>query len=129
MKLYVTDDNYPILIHRYTSTQVTMATGTNTPEYEIIQRNFHSICTGISQDLPEFAAKVFEKHMIGRNKLQEIFQNNETEQGLIIILLQRIEQNNSEFYEILEILQSMPTLAPVVNMLQLQNGNVSSEAI
>ena len=101
-----------------------MATGTDTPEYEIFQRHFHSICTGVSQ---EFAAKVFEKHMIGRNILQEISKGTETAQGLMLILLQRIEQNNSTFYEILEILQSMPTLAPVVNMLQFHSENVSSE--
>ena len=106
-----------------------MATGTETPEYEIFQRHFHSICTGVSQDLLEFAGKVFEKNMIGLSKLQEISKSTETAQGLIIILLQRIEQNNSRFYEILEILQSMPTLAPVVNMLQLHSDNVSSETI
>ena len=89
-----------------------MATGTDTPEYEIFQRHFLRICTSVSQDLQEFAAKVFEKHMIGRNKLQEISKGTETAMGLILILLQRIEQKNSTFYEILEILQSMPTLAP-----------------
>ena len=106
-----------------------MATGTNTPEYEIFHRNFHSICRGVSQDLLEFAAKVFERNMIGLVKLQEISNSPNTTGaaiGLIVILLQRIEQDNSTFYEILEILQSMPTLAPVVNMLQLQSGNVSS---
>ena len=107
-----------------------MATGTDTPEYEIFQRHFDSICKGVSQDLPEFATKVFGKKMIGLSKLKEISNSSksiETALGLILILLQRIEQNNSTFYEILKILQSMPTLAPVVNMLQLQSDNVSSK--
>ena len=105
-----------------------MATGSDTPEYEIFQKNIHSICTGISQDLPEFATKAFAKSMIGLDKLQEISnspKSTETALKLIVILLQRIQQNNSEFYEILEILQSMPTLKPVVNILQLQSDDVS----
>ena len=109
-----------------------MATGTDTPEYEIFQRHFHSICKGVSQDLPDFAIKVFGEKMIGESKLQEVSNSpktTETVMGLILILLQRIGQNNSEFYEILDILQSMPTLTPVVNMLQPQSDNVSSETI
>ena len=105
-----------------------MATGSDTPEYEIFKRNIHGIGTGISQDLLEFATKAFAKNMIGLDKLQEISNSPksiETALKLIVILLQRIQQNNSEFYEILEILKSMPTLQPVVNMLQLQPNNVS----
>ena len=109
-----------------------MATGTDTPEYEIFQRHFYNICKGVSQDLPDFAIKVFGEKMIGESKLQEVSNSpktTETVMGLILILLQRIGQNNSEFYEILDILQSMPTLTPVVNMLQPQSDNVSSETI
>ena len=100
----------------------------DTPEYEIFRENIHSIGTGISQDLLEFATKAFAKKMIGLDKLQEISnspKSTETALKLIVILLQRIQQNNSEFYEILEILKSMPTLQSVVNMLQLQPNNVS----
>ena len=70
--------------------------------------------------------------MIGADKLQEISnspKSTETALGLILVLLQRIKQDNSTFNEILEILKSMPTLAPVVKLLQIQSDNVSSETI
>ena len=109
-----------------------MATGSDIPEYEIFQKNLHSISKGILPELVEFASKAVERSLLAPDKLDEILKSPktiETALKLTLILLQRIEQNSSEFYEILEILKSMPTLAPVVNMLQSQNDLVSSHII
>ena len=106
-----------------------MATGSDTPEHEVFLKNLNNISKGILPELVEFASKAVEKKLLAPDKLDEILKSPktfETALKMTLILLQRIEQNNSEFYEILEILKSMPTLAPVVNMLQLQTDDVSS---
>ena len=104
-----------------------MATGSDTPEHEIFRKNLNNISKGILPELVEFASKAVERSLLAPDKLDEILKSPktiETVLKLTLILLQRIKQNNSEFYEILEILQSMPTLTPVVNMLQLQSDHV-----
>ena len=106
-----------------------MATGSDTPEHGIFQKNLYNISKGILPELVEFASKAVERSLLAPDKLDEILKSSktiETALKLAVILLHRIEQNSSEFYEILEILQSMPTLAPVVNMLQIQSDHVSS---
>ena len=106
-----------------------MATGNDTPEHEIFLKNLNNISKGILPEFVEFASKAVEKKLLAPDKLDEILKSPKTFEmalKLTLILLQRIEQTNSEFYEILEILKSMPTLAPVVNMLQIQTDDVSS---
>ena len=99
-----------------------------TPEHEVFRKNLYTISKAILPDLAVFTSKAVEKNLLATEKLDEILNPKtiETAVKLTGFLINRIEQNNSEFYEILEILQAMPTLVPIAKRLQLQIDQVSS---
>ena len=92
-------------------------------EYEIFQKNLYDISLGISADLGEFATRALANNLIGTDKLAETLDSpktTETATKLLLHILPKIKHNQSEFYIIRGILQSMPACKTVVNMLQLQ---------
>ena len=98
-----------------------------TSEYDIFHENIYGISKGISADLTEFATKAMEKNLIGSDKLKETLDSpktDETATKLLLDLLPKIKQNESEFYKIRGILHSMSTCKTVVKMLQLQSDQV-----
>lgn len=103
--------------------------GMNTREYGLFQSEFASLSSGIAPEVETVAAKALEKKLISANNLAEAKNTNKIESErasrLASLFLGRIDGNSDDFYVILDIFKSVPTLGNLVGILQPQTAQSS----
>ena len=97
--------------------------GQNTAEYQRFKSNFETLCKGISQDVEGVAVKAFQNNLLGTSNVADAKNDraknaHDRASDLAILLLTRIEVRRGDFYVILDILKSIPTLGHLVRLLQ-----------
>lgn len=92
--------------------------GRNTPEYDIIQTNFHRITTSLEQEgvLPKVAASLFQKKRITLECLRK-YNESKSPMDFMIEVMTKIELDEGAFYVFTASLSAIPSLVGLANEL------------
>lgn len=95
--------------------------GITTPEYQLFQKHYSDLSTGIAQAVEAVAEKALEKRLIGPENVAKALNKTKTEfersSELTLLLHSRVGQRAKDFYVIVEILKSISSLDHLVELL------------
>ena len=95
--------------------------GTTTPEYQLFQTHYSALSSGIADAVETVAEKALEKKLISPQNVAKALNKTSTKfersSELTLQLHSRVGQRTKDFYVIVEILKSIPTLDHLAELL------------